>query len=243
MTIFLFILGIVLFIGLVVAHEWGHFIMARRGGVEVEEFGIFFPPRLFKKRTKGGWDFTINLLPLGGFVKLKGEHDSDTGKGTFGAASLKTKSKITAAGVVVNLAIAYLLFLLLAFIGLPKLVPDQFTVASDTKYVHQASYSVKADTIEKGSPAAQAGIKPDDTVLALGPAGHLTKVLQPQQLTDLTDKYAGQTVELKYEHNGKTVEKTVALRSDAAVAALTKQSKPAGHLGLSVYPTQAGLTV
>src|ERR1700740_229118 len=98
MSILLLVVGILLFIGLVVVHEFGHFIVARRNRVEVEEFGIFFPPRLYKHRTKAGWDFSINLLPLGGFVRLKGEHDSDTAKGTFGAASLMAKSKIMAAG-------------------------------------------------------------------------------------------------------------------------------------------------
>ena len=78
MSILLLVLGLFLFIGLVVVHEFGHFIAARRNGVEVEEFGIFFPPRLYKRKTKAGWLFTINLLPLGGFVRLKGEHDSDT---------------------------------------------------------------------------------------------------------------------------------------------------------------------
>src|SRR6185312_5640235 len=106
MGIFLLIVGLVLFIGLIVTHELGHFWAARRGGVDIEEFGLFFPPTLFRRKTKGGWDFTINLLPLGGFVKLKGEHDSDTTKGSFGAADLKTKSKIMSAGVIVNLATA-----------------------------------------------------------------------------------------------------------------------------------------
>jgi len=69
MSVILLISGVLLFFGLVVAHEWGHFIMARRGGVVVEEFGIGFPPRLFKKQTKGGWLFTINLLPIGRFRK------------------------------------------------------------------------------------------------------------------------------------------------------------------------------
>ena len=81
MAVLIFVIGIILFIGLVVVHEYGHFIMARRNGVEVEEFGIFFPPRLWKYKTKDGWLFTINALPLGGFVKLKGEHDSDTQEG------------------------------------------------------------------------------------------------------------------------------------------------------------------
>lgn len=90
----LLILAFILFIGLIVVHEFGHFIVARRNGVEVEEFGIFFPPTLWRKKMKGGYDFTINALPLGGFVKLKGEHDSDTQKGSFGAAKLPAKIKI-----------------------------------------------------------------------------------------------------------------------------------------------------
>src|SRR5664279_4348127 len=106
----LFIIGIVLFIGLVVVHEAGHFWAARRNGVEIEEFGIFFPPRLWKKRMKNGWDFTINLLPLGGFVKLKGENDSDKRPGSFGAASDLAKAKIMLAGVAVNLVTVFLLF-------------------------------------------------------------------------------------------------------------------------------------
>src|SRR3954464_9815765 len=106
MSIGLFIAGLLLFIGLVVVHEYGHFIVARRNGVDVEEFGIFFPPRLYKRRTKGGWLFTINVLPLGGFVRLKGEHDSDTMPGSFGAASLSAKTQIMAAGVVMNLLLA-----------------------------------------------------------------------------------------------------------------------------------------
>src|SRR5438270_8164863 len=106
MGILLFVVGIVLFIGLVVVHEWGHFIVARRNGVEVEEFGIFFPPRLYKRKTKAGWTFSINALPLGGFVKLKGEHDSDTEPDSFGAATSWAKTKIMAAGVVMNLITA-----------------------------------------------------------------------------------------------------------------------------------------
>src|SRR5450759_2264954 len=96
MSIVLLVVGVVLFIGLVVVHEYGHFILARRNGVEVEEFGIFFPPRLYKHRTKAGWIFSINALPLGGFVTLKGEHDSDTEPGSPAArAGLQAEDEIT----------------------------------------------------------------------------------------------------------------------------------------------------
>ena len=76
----LLILGLVLFVLLVVVHEYGHFLVAKRNGVDVEEFGIGFPPKIFGKTVGKGifrCYYTINLLPLGGFVKLKGEHDAD----------------------------------------------------------------------------------------------------------------------------------------------------------------------
>ena len=157
MGIFLLIIGLALFIGLIITHELGHFWAARRNGVDIEEFGLFFPPTLYRHRTKGGWDFTINLLPLGGFVKLKGEHDSDTEKGSFGAATLKAKSKIMFAGIGVNLITAYLLFMILALLGMPQLVGNQFTVASDTHYLHKSTYRTIVNSVEKDSPAAKAG--------------------------------------------------------------------------------------
>jgi regulator of sigma E protease len=181
MSILILIAGIILFIGLVVVHEYGHFIAARRNGVEVEEFGIFFPPRLYKKKMKGGWDFTINALPLGGFVKLKGEHDSDTELGSFGAASLSAKTKIMAAGVLMNLAAALLLFTFLALAGMPKLVDNQFTVKSDTRV---SAHKLLISYVEPGSPAAHAGLKQGDQLLGYG---------KPADLTGYTHKHAGQT--------------------------------------------------
>src|ERR1700710_3009268 len=131
MAILILVVGIILFISLVVVHEFGHFIAARRNGVEVEEFAIFFPPRLYKRKTKAGWLFTINALPLGGFVRLKGEHDSDTEPGTFGAASIWVKTKIMGAGVIMNLITALVLFTILALVGMPKLVDNQYSVKRD----------------------------------------------------------------------------------------------------------------
>jgi regulator of sigma E protease len=243
MSVLLLVIGLILFIGLVVVHEWGHFIMARRNGVEVEEFSIFFPPRLYSRKTKAGWKFSIGLLPLGGFVKLKGEHDTDTAKGSYGAASLLAKSKIMAAGVFMNLVTAYVLLVILALIGIPHLVQDQFTVKSDTSYQSRATYQVHAGTIEKGSPADKAGIKVDDTIMSLGPAGRLEAVSTPDVLPGLTSKYAGQTVIVKYEHDGKQKQQSVTLRSEETIAAAKKQGKSEGFLGVSVYETQKNLTV
>ncbi|HVS59045.1 MAG TPA: M50 family metallopeptidase [Candidatus Saccharimonadales bacterium] len=231
MSAWLLIVGLILFIGLVVVHEWGHFIMARRGGVEVEEFGIFFPPRLFKHKTKGGWNFTINLLPLGGFVKMKGEHDSDTEPGSFGAASLGIKSKIMAAGVVMNLIVGVVLLMIVAWVGIPQLVPNQFTVKSDT---HIVKNEVLAIDIAKGSAAQKAGLQPDDQIVALGPKNHEQTITDIASLQTVTKKYAGQTVNITYRHKGDVHTVQTTLESQAVVDATKNSKNPKEYLGVAL---------
>lgn len=230
MSILLLVVGILLFIGLVVVHEFGHFIVARRNGVEVEEFGIFFPPRLYKKTTKAGWDFTINLLPLGGFVKLKGEHDSDTEPGTFGAASLWVKSKIMAAGVVMNLLTALVLLTILALLGMPRIVDNQYTVKSDT---HLVSSKVLVGYIDPGSPAAKAGLKSSDELRDIGlPNRSPVGIDSPDNLPRITKNFAGETVNLSYVRDGKPRQTKVSLLSTEVVEASRKTDNPKGYLGI-----------
>ncbi len=200
MSIFLLILGVILFIGLVVFHEWGHFIAARRGGVEVEEFGIGFPPKVWGKQVKtkkSTFLFTVNALPLGGFVRLKGENDAADAPGTFGAAPLSMKVKVMLAGVLMNLIAALGLFTLLALIGMPKLVDNQFTVASDTKVVREAS--VYADVVEQDEPAAEAGLQKDDKIVAINDEN----ITQVGQVGEVAQKNAGKTIELTIERDGR----------------------------------------
>jgi regulator of sigma E protease len=241
MGVFLMILGLVLFIGLVVVHELGHFIVARRNGVEAEEFGIGFPPRVWKKRIKskrGDFDFTINLLPLGGFVKLKGEHDTDTEPGSFGAASVWAKTKIMVAGVAMNFVTAFVLLIIVALLGMPKLVDNQFTVSSDTKIIKNDVY---VGYVEPGSPAQRAGMESTDRLVGyqVGADDEVHTFARASALPDVTQKYAGKTVTFVLLRDGKQVEKTVTLRSDAAVAASRKTDNPKGHLG--VLPSELTL--
>ena len=228
----LLIVGLILFIGLVVVHEYGHFIMARRNGVEIEEFGIGFPPRIWKKRIhspKGDYNFTINLLPLGGFVKMKGETDGDTEPGTFGAASTWAKSKIMVAGVVMNLITAFLLLMLLALIGIPKLVDNQFTVASDTKVVRN---EIIIGFVEKNSPASKAGLDQGDHLVSIGQEGKEQKLASSKDLPDFTRKNAGQKVSLTYTRDGSVQRGTTTIRSTAEVEASQKTDNPKGYLGV-----------
>jgi regulator of sigma E protease len=237
MSVVLLILGLILFIGLVVIHEFGHFVIARRNGVEVEEFGIGFPPRIWAKKTKGGFDFTLNWLPLGGFVKLKGESDSATEPGTLGAATTWVKTKIMLAGVGMNLVVAFILLTALAWVGMPKLIDNQFTVKSDTSV---ARNDVLVGYTEAHSPASKAGLQPRDRIMAIGTGKQLESVKQASDLPGLTEKYAGQKITVRYQHGGTSHESKVTLRSKQEVEASKKTKGPKGYLGVS--PTELTLT-
>ncbi|MCA9345950.1 site-2 protease family protein [Candidatus Saccharibacteria bacterium] len=160
----LIFVGVLLLISLVIVHEFGHFWAARKSGIEVEEFGIGFPPRAKVLTEKNGTKYTLNWLPLGGFVKLKGEHDSDTTKGSFGAAKLKNKVAVMVAGVFMNIIAAIVLLTIVAATGMPQVVENQFSIASDTKIVQQ---DVVVSYVSPGSPADIAGIKPGDYIKSI----------------------------------------------------------------------------
>ncbi len=200
-------LGIILFVLLVVVHEYGHMIAAKKGGVEVEEFGIGFPPRAKVLTKKNGTEYTLNWLPIGGFVKLKGEHDAATEKGSFGAASFGRKTLIIAAGVLMNWLAAIVIFTIVALVGMPRLIDNQFQVSSDAKVIRQ---EVFAGYVEEKSPAESIGLKQGDRILSIG--GEETK--SGEQLRDQTKKFAGQKTSVTFSHDGTIQTKDVTLRND-----------------------------
>jgi len=234
MNIYLLILALFLFTGLVVVHELGHFFVARRNGVKVLEFGLGFPPKLWSKVTKSKFIFSINALPLGGFVRLKGEHDGDTEKGDFGAASTWVKSKIMVAGVVMNLITAFLLFTIIAWLGMPKLLDNQFTVKSDTKIIAD---KVLVSNVENNSPAAGIGLKLDDQLISISKDGDQKVFLSgANDVRKITSKYAGEKVTIEYKRGSDSFVKQTTLNTQAAVSASDKTSKPIGYLGVSDQP-------
>jgi regulator of sigma E protease len=156
------IIGLLILVFLVTVHELGHAIVSKRNGVVVEEFGIGFPPRAWGKKLKNGTIFTLNWLPLGGFVKLQGENDAADKKGDYGSATLFKKTKILFAGVLANWLIAVVLLTILALVGLPKVLPDQFSVPGDTRTVTQP---VEILDLTPGYPADKAGLKDGDSII------------------------------------------------------------------------------
>jgi regulator of sigma E protease len=192
----------------VVVHELGHAIVARRNGVVVEEFGVGFPPKAWGKKLKNGILFTVNWLPLGGFVKLQGEHDSANKKGDYGAASYWQKTKILLAGVMINWLVAAGILTVLAWVGLPKILPNQFVIPADVSIVKQA---VEITIVSDNSPAAAAGLKTGDKILRFaGEAVPTSEVLSRQ-----TQAKKGQSVEIIYSRSGVEATTTATLRGEA----------------------------
>lgn len=212
------LVGLFILVLLVVLHELGHAISARRNGVVVEEFGIGFPPRGWARKLKNGVLFTLNWLPLGGYVKLQGEHDAATNKGDYGAASFWVKTKILLAGVFINWLTAVLIFTGLALVGLPKVIDNQFTVQSDTTEVRKPVTIVR---VGDDTPASEAGLKSGDQVIRF--AGQ--QLDEPKDLTALTKQFKGQSVEVIYSRGGSESIARLTLRGE--------NTNNQGYLGVS----------
>ncbi len=224
----LIIFGLVSFILLVVAHEYGHFLVAKKKGVEVEEFGVGFPPKMFgKKFGKGIFEgyYTINWLPLGGFVRLKGEHDADKEKGSFGSVSTKAKLQIMLAGVAVNFVLALILFTVVAWVGMPKLIPDQFTVKSNEKIIRS---DVLANYVDPGSPAEQSGLKSGDIIKSINGQ----QISSDTELMQATKANAGKEVNIDYIRKGNPANTKAQLLTSQEVEASRKTDNPKGYLGI-----------
>lgn len=222
-----------MFVALVVVHELGHFIAARRNGVVVEEFGIGFPPRAWGKRLKSGLLFSLNWLPIGGFVRLKGENDADRRPGSFGAASLRAKIKIMIAGVVMNLATAFVILTFLALLGMPKIIDNQYKFNGDSKIIKN---DVLIGYVEPDSPAASIGLQPADRLLRIGGQ----EVTAADELPIITKSFAGQETSVTIVRDGREENLAVKLRPQMEIELSQKTADPKGYLGVS--PTEYTLT-
>ncbi len=205
------VVGLLVLTALITAHEFGHFIAARRSGVRVKEFGIGFPPRAIcwvrskpeKGKKKGKWVkvpkkdwqkeqnsliFSLNWLPIGGFCAMDGESDDETRKGTFGSVSFWKKIKILFAGVAMNWLVAFVILTVLCWTGLPEILTNQFSIKSD-EHVSADSY-VTVGTVMEGSPAEAAGFMADDRIVAINDQNIYTS----SDVVNFNNTHAGETV-------------------------------------------------
>lgn len=196
------IVGLLILVALVVAHEWGHAKAAMKSGVIVEEFGIGLPPTGWRKKLKNGVELTLNWLPLGGYVKLQGEYDSANKKGDYGAATFGQKTRILLAGVAVNWLVAIILLTILSLTGMPKVIDGQFSIPGDS---YKVSQPVEIVGLTKNHPAQKAGIKVGDKIIRF--AGK--EVPTPAKIIELAKSNKGNEIEIIYTRKGE--ENTVKL--------------------------------
>jgi len=165
--IFIIILGI-----LVLVHEFGHFIAAKKNGVLVEEFGFGFPPRLLGKKI-GETLYSINLFPIGGFVKLFGEEYHELKKSdnlqqrAFVFKSPPKKALIIVAGVLMNLLLAIFLYYLTLSLNNFKSEPMPLLNNYNFRFGRQENKVIIGSVIPN-SPAAKTDIEVSDIALRVG---------------------------------------------------------------------------
>lgn len=198
MNIVVFILTLSI---LVLIHELGHFLAAKKRGVLVEEFGLGLPPRIAGIKI-GETIYSINFLPFGGFVKLYGE-DSEEGispklkNRAFSYKKNWEKFLIVVAGVVGNFLLAWLLFSYLFTQGVP--VPTN---------------QVKIEKVVSGSPAEKVGITPGDVIKKIiSKQDNKTYPLSSSaDLISITKKHAGKEIILVVKRNNEEINKTITPR-------------------------------
>ncbi len=170
--------------GLILLHELGHYLAAKWLGIEVEEFGIGFPPRIMRLFRAWDTDFTLNWLPFGGFVRAKGEEDPDAPGGLFTAPAWK-RVLFYLAGPTMNLLIGVVLYIVI-FLRLGAAPMADKVLITD---------------VAPDSPAAQAGLQAGDLVLTMN--GQTIHSIE--QLIHLTQAHLGQQVTLTVQRNTETL--------------------------------------
>ncbi len=225
MDIFLgIIVGLLVLAFLVTIHEGGHALAALKNKVVVEEFAIGFPPTAWSKKLKNKILFKLNWLPLGGYVKLQGEHDAANQPGDYGNVTFWQKTQILFAGVMMNFLFAILALTVLAWTGLPKVLNNQFYVENDTKIIKS---NVLVSFVVKDSPAEKAGLKLNDKIISI--AGQ--EIKEPSQVRKLTSKHASKEVTVNVLRNGKAINKKIVLNDE-------KEADKKGFLGVVPIQTE-----
>jgi regulator of sigma E protease len=197
-------------VALIIVHELGHFIAARLFKVEVEEFGIGFPPRLFTLFHAWGTKFTLNAIPLGGFVRPKGENDPNA-PGGLAAANPWVRLVVLFAGPMANLLLAVILYAAV-FSRIGTFVYEDVLVVG----------------VAENSPAMQAGLQENDVIRRV--AG--VEIDSREAIHTAISANLGQEIEIVYERNGQLFTSQLTPRTDPP--------ENQGAIGITMgYPTRS----
>jgi regulator of sigma E protease len=209
----------VLFV-LILVHEWGHFIAAKKTGMRVDEFAIGFPPRLITWR-RGETLFSISALPIGGYVKILGENGdgeevlspSDAVR-TFSARPRWAQAIVLIAGVTMNVLLAWVIFFGLLAVGAPTVVDETTASSNATLVVTSVMSGAPADTV----------IPPQATIISVQNEAGDTALLTPSAVSAFIGEAGNSPVTVIYEQSGETA--TVTLTPTAGLVA----GKPEQHV-------------
>jgi len=155
---FIVILGLLIFV-----HELGHFVTAKKSGVKVDEFGFGYPPRIWGFK-KGETLYSINWIPVGGFVKIKGQDGEDKeSEDSFAHKPFRSRALILSAGVLMNVFLAFIILSVGFMFGLPAALDGE---SSQTAKISDPKVLIAS--VATDSAAAEAGLKPADQVFKVG---------------------------------------------------------------------------
>jgi regulator of sigma E protease len=220
MTIILFIIVLLV---TVIVHEWGHFFVARKSGMTVEEFGFGIPPRIASWK-KGETTYSINALPIGGFVKIAGENGIEGSvpvERQFESKPWYLKSAVLVAGVTCNILLAIVLFTAAYTIGMP--------VASD----HGTPTVV---SIVAGSPSAKSNLTVGDTVTSITAGSKtLSAPITTEALHDAITSSTGD-VTISYTHFGKPSIAVITPTGEGVARVIGISIEPVTEEHLSLWP-------
>lgn len=223
MFVVIFVLILIL---LILVHEFGHFIAAKAFGIKVEEFGIGFPPRIAGVK-RGETLYSINALPLGGFVKIFGEEGQGMdNKRSYAARPAWQRATVLLAGVFFNALFAFFLFWIGFTIGFPSAVDDTSTSLTIR------DQHIQILEVAKQSPASQSDIRRGDVIQSVSVNGENPLAVKTvKDLQTFTIIHKGQIVQLRVERGKELLIKEV----------ISRANPPQGQGPLGIALAQVGL--
>ena len=175
-------------------HEFGHFYVAKKAGMKVEEFGFGFPPRLFGIK-RGETIYSINWIPFGGFVKVYGENgENENDPRSFASKSAGLRAKVIVAGVLMNL------FLAVVFLGFANIFGLRIGLIDDT--IIARDIKIQVIQVSPDSPAQIAGLKTLDEITKLQKGNDIVRPTQVEEVQSFIKKYGGEEITITIRRNG-----------------------------------------
>ena len=205
-ALLIFVLAFLCLIVLMIIHEFGHFIIAKKFGVRVDEFGIGYPPRIFGKKI-GETIYSVNWIPLGAFVRIYGEEGGVDDYRSFMNLKIWQRVLIIIGGVAAFWATAIIIFSVVFAMGADLPVGDQ-----DMQGLTNAQ--LKVIMVSPNSPASQAGLKIGDTLVQIEAAPDILKLSKAKDFQDFTKSHAGEQLELTIDRSGKTFNTIITPRAN-----------------------------